>query len=67
MIDATLTTATGQQRALRLPSCATPILEQLERAGLLIEQAAMEDRRSVELTFYVKGASVRLKVATLYD
>lgn len=67
MIDASLITPSGQRRDLRLPSCSLHILEQLERAGVVIEQATHEERHSVELTFFVKGTSVKLRVATLYD
>lgn len=67
MIDASLVTASGTQHDLQLPSCSLHILEQLARAGRVIEQATQEERHSVELTFFVKGASVKLKVATLYE
>lgn len=67
MIDASLTTTAGQKCDLRLPSCSLSILQQLERAALVIEQAMQAEQNSIELTFYVKGKSTRLKVSTLYD
>lgn len=67
MIDAILTTPGGQRRDLRLPSCTLPLLETLQEAALVVEQAAQEERRSIKLTFCVKGGSVKLEFSALYD
>jgi len=57
----------GEARRYTLPSCTPAILEQLERACSIVEQAQRDGRSALRLTFNLKGKSAKIEVASFFD